>query len=191
MNKVFELAGHKFTLKKVQICDFMSEETTAFTAEMYCDGKFLCHCDNEGHGGATRTYCTPETKDRYYDIMTEVGRQVWMRCMDGTVLYHNLGTVADETLFYHLLARDVSRNQKNALVFKKAVENPDDFTSSNLYWKPMGDSIKQMVESNAGLLIAEIVRLQSQGWEVLNTNIPARIYEEAKKWRTPESVFRD
>ena len=31
----------------------MSEETTAFTAILVIDGKEICHCKNEGHGGMT------------------------------------------------------------------------------------------------------------------------------------------
>jgi hypothetical protein len=38
-------------LRKVKIARFMSEETTAFTAELWVDGNLLGHVKNDGRGG--------------------------------------------------------------------------------------------------------------------------------------------
>jgi len=41
----------KITLKSLKICNFMSDETTCFSATVYVDGVKTCTAENEGHGG--------------------------------------------------------------------------------------------------------------------------------------------
>jgi len=43
----------KIELKKIKIAEHMSEETTAFTADIYIDGKQAGYAKNDGHGGST------------------------------------------------------------------------------------------------------------------------------------------
>lgn len=43
----------KIELRKIQIALAMSEETTAFTADIYVDGKLAGYAKNHGHGGNT------------------------------------------------------------------------------------------------------------------------------------------
>ena len=43
----------KVQLKRLQICANLSEETTAFTADVWIDGKKAGWAKNDGHGGAT------------------------------------------------------------------------------------------------------------------------------------------
>ncbi len=40
-----------FELKKVSHSPSLSEETNAFTADVYMNGVLLCHTRNDGHGG--------------------------------------------------------------------------------------------------------------------------------------------
>lgn len=40
-------------LRNIKIANSLSEETTAFTATLYVDGKALAHCKNDGQGGPT------------------------------------------------------------------------------------------------------------------------------------------
>jgi hypothetical protein len=42
------------TLKKVKIARFLSEETTAFSAQLWVDGEYIADVSNEGHGGNNR-----------------------------------------------------------------------------------------------------------------------------------------
>lgn len=41
----------KITLKNLKYAAFASEETSCFSATVYCDGKRLCTARNDGHGG--------------------------------------------------------------------------------------------------------------------------------------------
>lgn len=43
----------KIELKKIGIYERMSEETTAFVADLYINGKNVGTCKNDGHGGCT------------------------------------------------------------------------------------------------------------------------------------------
>jgi hypothetical protein len=42
----------KVELKKVKIAKFLSEETTAFTAQLWVDGEYIADASNQGHGGS-------------------------------------------------------------------------------------------------------------------------------------------
>lgn len=55
----------KVTLKKLSIYERMSEETTAFVADVCVDGKRVAHAKNDGHGGATTVDwdCERERRD--------------------------------------------------------------------------------------------------------------------------------
>lgn len=90
MKNTLKLAGHTFTLRHIQY-GIHSEETIDFYADLFCDGQFLCSCENDGHGGSTFTHCRPETRDRYLKVLEEVGKVVWLTCKTGDIIYHNLG----------------------------------------------------------------------------------------------------
>ena len=49
----------KIELKKLKIAEHMSEETTAFTADIYVDGVNAGYAKNDGHGGCTGYHPNP------------------------------------------------------------------------------------------------------------------------------------
>ena len=63
----------KIELKKIQIFNAMSEETTAFHAEIYVDGKKVGYAKNDGRGGSTD--CC------HYDGHKELFRQAEAFCL--------------------------------------------------------------------------------------------------------------
>ena len=44
----------KVELKKVKIAKFLSEETTAFSAQLWVDNEYIADVSNEGRGGNNR-----------------------------------------------------------------------------------------------------------------------------------------
>lgn len=54
----------RLTLKNVKIAKHMSEETIAFTAAVYWDGKKIGDAKNDGHGGPNDIYMGPEIANR-------------------------------------------------------------------------------------------------------------------------------
>ena len=53
----------KIELKSIKFSEAMSEETNAFTANLYINGKKVGYCKNQGHGGCT-DYNADEPKFR-------------------------------------------------------------------------------------------------------------------------------
>lgn len=52
----------KVELKKIKLLKSLSEETPAYTADLYVDGELIAHLSNHGHGGCD--YChAPKGKD--------------------------------------------------------------------------------------------------------------------------------
>ncbi len=51
--KLYEKKIMKIELKNVKFSEAMSEETNAFTADIYADGKKIGYAKNQGHGGST------------------------------------------------------------------------------------------------------------------------------------------
>jgi len=54
----------KIELKKLKIALHLSEETTAFTADIAVNGMNVGYAKNDGHGGATFYNCNPEPECR-------------------------------------------------------------------------------------------------------------------------------
>lgn len=50
---MYEIKQNRVSLKNVKFYEGMSEETNAFTADIYFDGKKIGFAKNDGHGGCT------------------------------------------------------------------------------------------------------------------------------------------
>ena len=50
----------KITVKKVKFADHLSQETVAFSCEVFIDGKFAGTASNNGCGGMTNVYLTSD-----------------------------------------------------------------------------------------------------------------------------------
>ena len=50
------IAGYTFSLKNLKVHGGMSDETTCFSADLYCNNKKVAFCKNDGHGGSTDVY---------------------------------------------------------------------------------------------------------------------------------------
>ena len=54
----------KIELRKLTVYERMSEETTAFVAEVYVNGVNVAHAKNDGHGGSTYYHGYPEPEKK-------------------------------------------------------------------------------------------------------------------------------
>jgi hypothetical protein len=63
-----KVENHTFELKNIQVAEFLSEETTAFAADVYIDGKKVGYCSNNGHGEGNY----PRIDNQYQDLYQEV-----------------------------------------------------------------------------------------------------------------------
>lgn len=75
----FEVGSHTISLANLKYCDWMSEETTCFQAELVIDGKSLGICSNDGHGGCANYYCNCGTREEsiaFYELVRDITREV-------------------------------------------------------------------------------------------------------------------
>ncbi len=171
----------KIELKNLRIYDKMSEETIAFTADVYVNGKKVAYAKNEGCGGCTyyhsypnadrallkaaEDYCKalPPEKSTYGDKTLE--------------LPQSLESVIDEWVYR-------VHNEKADAAFKKKLEKnmikglcvgtPDRYEI--IWWK--GVTIPQLLASPQGraTIRVKLLQLKSEKRPILNTNIPKELF---------------
>lgn len=97
-DKTMTVAGHNFRLKDIQF-GLHSEETYDFTATLVCNEEVIGTVENEGHGGATDFYPAAGADiAKIRQILDAVRKSIRIRCMNGSVMYHDFGTIADKLL---------------------------------------------------------------------------------------------
>lgn len=120
-------------LKKVQFSEHLSEETNAFTANLYVDGKHLGYIRNDGRGGNTDVYHNkPEHKEKFREV-EEYCKTLPPRTYTFNGQEHsfdmNLENFVDE-LFEHWLKRKENKKKERKM-------------KTNLMWGvPNGHSYK-------------------------------------------------
>lgn len=97
-NYKMKMAGHEFDLAYVRF-GIHSEETCDYMAVLVCDGQYIGEVENDGHGGATFFRAFNEFVEVAREVEAEVRKVVWLVCKDGTKIFHDFGTVADEILY--------------------------------------------------------------------------------------------
>lgn len=166
----------KIELKNLKIYDKMSEETLAFTADVYVNGKKVAYAQNEGCGGATHynayyqadrallveaeAYCNalPSTKHEFGWKTVELPQSL-ESVIDAWV--YRVDEEKHKAKFKKKLAKDMIKGL--------CVGTPENY--SLIWWK--GVTIPQMMASanGRGVLKAKMLELQTQGRKVLNNNI--------------------
>mgnify|MGYP000205058208 FL=1 len=103
-------------LKKIKVAENMSEETTAFTAELFVNGKNIGYVKNDGRGGCTDYYNNPDEKSKealkaakaYCLTLPEVDYGAFKHKMD-------LETFIDELLEKHLKEKEQKKLEKKMI----------------------------------------------------------------------------
>lgn len=100
-------------LKKIKVAEHMSEETTAFTAELFVNGKNIGYVKNDGRGGCTDYHNNPDEKSK------EALREAEAFCLtlpevDYGIFKHkmDLETFIDELLDKHLKEKEQKKLEK-------------------------------------------------------------------------------
>jgi hypothetical protein len=170
----------KIELKNVKFSEHLSEETNAFTADIYVNGKKVAYAKNDGQGGCTFYHC--------YEGNREIVAEVEAYCENLPPIQYefgdykgemksNLENVIDQLFEGWLKNKDKERLDKK---LKKDIEKGICFKTDNGYsivsWK--GFDIPKLLSHPHGKisLQKEIKKLQEEGKEILNTNIPAEFF---------------
>lgn len=100
----------KIELKNLKVYPRLSEETTAFTATVYADGKKVGEAKNDGHGGC----------NIYYWTNAELGRKVleWAKAQPLEFDFEHLDQILDKTIDKQELLQKMKRSCRKKLLFR-------------------------------------------------------------------------
>lgn len=167
----------KIELKKIKFSESLSEETNAFTADIYVNGKNVGYCKNDGHGGSTfyhanslSTKIILQNAEKYCQSMppliTSYGK-----------LDMSLELMIDELFDKWLKAKDDAKFQKS---LKKDMLKGLCLKTHNGYeiktWSSNGKKIDLetmlFTTSRRNIVKKAIEEAKLEGREILNTNLP-------------------
>jgi hypothetical protein len=159
-------------LKSIKFSESLSEETNAFTANIYFDGKKIGYCKNSGQGGETEVHSFPESREKFIECEKFCKTLPPITYGKDLTLPSNVYHIVDE-LFEEWLE---IKSKKKLL---KDCENGVCYGSSNLYRivKWSGYNIKTLLEHPQGkqTLKKTIKEIKDQGNTILNTNLPIEV----------------
>ena len=169
----------KIELKKISFNERMSEETNAFTAELYINGKKVGYCKNEGHGGCTdyhaNTSCASgftranieliAEAEKYFLSLPKVKPNGY-----NFMLQPTLENAIDEQLEDYLKAKaqkKMEKHMENAILF--GVPNGDSYVMIK-FTKPLSAFLTFQLQ----VKVNEIKKKEcTDGKVILNTNLEA------------------
>jgi len=156
----------KIQLKKIYFSEQMSEETNAFTADLWINGKKIAYVKNDGHGGCTN-YNT------YDPSLRPILKEAENYCESlPSVKYNNHDLPMNLEFKLDLLLED----WLNLKDYKKAiVYTAKDGSTREVTWK--GNSITKLLKMDSGVTVLKIAikRIKSQGGVIKNTNLGSLI----------------
>jgi len=163
----------KIELKNIKFSEHLSEETNAFTADIFVNRKKVGYAKNDGHGGCT-WYHPYSVEDRA--IINEAEKY----CLGlPPIKYSTLEIPMNlefkiDLLFEDWLKKDLNKKLKKDCLKGICVETENGYRL--IPWK--GHTIKSILQHPQGKLMLKdkINELRREGRKVLNTNIPDEIF---------------
>ena len=100
-------------LKDITVCPTLSQETTAFSAELWLDGKKAADCHNDGNGGSNMLYFADQAMVQAFDK--------FCRSQPPEVTSYGAPLAMDGDLYISLLLEKHQHEKWLAAKMKKAV----------------------------------------------------------------------
>ena len=161
----------KIELKKIKVYDRMSEETTAFTADVYINGKNVGTAKNDGHGGETDLQFYHAQGSPLRKLCDEA--EVWARTLPDRIIMLGDGQHSIKVELVDLIDDQVDEFLKNKEVAKREKAG-----LKQIQWgKPNGGSYH--ITSWKGLTLADLIK-RPNGLMSLQTQVN-RIKKEFKE----------
>lgn len=165
---------YNLELRNIKIANHLSEETIAFTANLFCDGKLVAHCQNSGQGGPTNIQATATTIKTVMELDTYCKTLPPVDLGEYGSIPNNLEHVVDDLLEKHiekkeqekinrLMVNSIVIGDKGGYVYVK-LQQPLSFYLSEKFSK---DALKNTIQKH----LTE-VRKKHPDFMLLNTNIP-------------------
>lgn len=192
----------KIELKSIQYSEKLSEETNAFSANLYIGGIKAGTASNRGHGGSTSYHADDQKGQKLID-----DAEVYCRSLPSEKfseggrdheLKMDLELYIDNILGKYLQEKEMQKYQKK---LEKAMEKgivagvPDSYFE---VW-PFTLPIEKILQHPKGpemiknVIIKNIIPVLTEGKIILNTNIPQKMLEESglKKNQYIEPVSKE
>jgi len=152
----------KIELKNISHSPRLSQETEAFAADLWINGKKVAYCENDGHGGCTN-YNTYNPSLR--PLLKEAEEYCkWLPPEDfnGHELSMDLEFMIDKMLYEWIEAKDF----KKAIIYRTA-----NGVKMECKWK--GYTIAKLLQMGSGVtaIKRKVSELQAAGCTILNTNL--------------------
>jgi hypothetical protein len=169
-------------LKKIAVYERMSEETTAFNAEIYANGKNIGYAKNDGQGGCTWYHAHEGKKDlmkqaeEYAKTLPPIKYTLYEGGEEHSIDM-NLEHLIDELVTKYQTEKDnqkfVKKREKDMI--KNIVFGiPNSLGYSIIGWKISLEEIRRLKggEEKIKEVIAKVKGDLKEGEKILNTNLP-------------------
>lgn len=162
----------KVVLKNVKYYESISEETNAFTANVYVDGKLCGFAKNDGHGGDTYVSANPDQRELFEKVSEFLKTQPDVNIGTEEKPYYIkncLDSKADELFEKWLRAKEEKKIQnhcKKGLVYK----TPEGYEVAK--WGKYTIDFMLLHPSLNKVLYDAVKEAKDKGYEIVNTNIP-------------------
>lgn len=151
---------NKIEIKNIKISDFASEETTCFQASVYLDGERICTASNQGTGGGN-FYLKVEDKT-WEDVkqLKEIAKKQTGR------EFEPLDWLISELIEEYQVQQIVKKKQGKGFVYEK-----DDVIYTRNYHPRFDLNFLKKIPIGVSALRKVKVQLESEGYQILNTNL--------------------
>jgi hypothetical protein len=153
-------------LKRIKFSEHLSEETNAFTANLYVNGRHVGYVENRGHGGNTNyshldAHCREIIKAAEEHAKTLPAIDYGDFSVDS-----NLENLIDRIFESWLSEKELKKNSRKGVYYRHP-ENGEMIIT----WK--GWTVPKMLGTDHGrrVLKETVKRLKSEGCEILNNNM--------------------
>lgn len=158
----------KIELKNIKYSAHLSEETNAFTANLYINGKKVGYVKNAGHGGCTDYYAFDF---KYKDLIKEAEKYAALLPdidYGDFTINSNLENLIDRIFEDWLIKKEISKNSKKGIYYKHPKKG-----EMLIAWK--GWTVNKMLSTPKGVEVIKntVKKLESEGCKILNNNLKA------------------
>lgn len=160
---------NKIQLKSIKFSESMSEETNAFTANLWFNKKKIAYVKNDGHGGSTFVHSYPGCQDEFNKCLEFCKTLPPVYDFSKECLIDEL---VDELFESWLESRELKKLERN---FKKGICYGTNFSYNIITWK--GHTIETILNNPKGkeVLKNKVKELRKKGETILNTNLSSEI----------------
>lgn len=162
----------KIELKAIKFSESLSEETNAFTANLYINGKKVGYCKNDGHGGCT-DYYADSSKTRDIIVQAEQYCKTLPPVKYGEHSFNqSLESVIDNILEDWLIAKEKAKADKQIIkLMPSAIIVGVPNSGSYSYWKQKVPLNRFPVKSLQMFVDQIKSKHCTDGKVILNTNL--------------------